>query len=506
MLNWTRKRRYSRPAAAPRARLRVEGLEERAVPAGPPLPPPVDPGAGLATVFTESNNPAPGQNAVLAFSRGADGTLTQIGTFLTHGTGQLNLPKVVGPDDSSQEVVATPDGRFLFAVNQGSNTVAAFRILGDGRLHFIGTVDSGGVQPDSLGIVGDNLYVSNRGDAANAGPGGVPAANPGTVAPNITAFTIDPNGSLDPVANSTVTLPQGTVPSQNLISRDGRFLFSDIFGVNGGTAPQSNTLAPFQIQSDGTLTLAPGGNVAAQAPGATTPPPALLGADVNPHLNIVYAGLTGLSEVAVFTYDDTGRLSFVGASAPNADGGSGPCWVAVSPDGKFLYTGDTGSDSVGVYSLANPQHPVQLQELFLGGPLTPPGSPPGTPRQTTAFQVAVDPSGRFVYAISQNTSPNGTFQEGNQLHILSVARDGTLSEPNGPTILPPGAVPGTAHPQGIAVVGGVGRSDGGGHHRGGPDSDATKTAGDRSDSFFHSLGSSSLDLSEVVDLLTRHRD
>ena len=143
--------------------------------------------------------------------------------------------------------------------------------------------------------------------------------------------------------------------------------------------------------------------------------------------------------------------------------------MAVSPDGKFLYTGDTGSDSVGVYSLANPLHPVQLQELFLGGPLTPPGSPPGTPRETTVFQVAVDPSGRFVYAISQNTSANGTFQEGNQLHILSVAPDGTLSEPNGPTVLPPGAVPGTAHPQGIAVVVGVG----GGHDReDGPHSDA----------------------------------
>jgi 6-phosphogluconolactonase (cycloisomerase 2 family) len=454
MLNWIRKRRQSRPAVAPRRpRLGVESLEERAVPAAPQVPSSAGPAAAaVATVFVESNNPEPGQNAVLAFARRADGSLQQIGTFSTHGTGQLNLPKVVGPDDSSQEVVATPDGRFLFAVNQGSNTIAAFRIRGNGGLHFLGTFASGGVQPDSIGIAGDRLYVSNRGDAANAGPGGVPAANPGSVAPNLTAFTIDPDGSLVPVPNATVTLPQGTVPSQNLITPDGRFLFSDIFGVNGGTAPQSNTLAPFQVRRDGTLRLAPGGNVAAQAPDATTAAPALLGADAHPTRNIVYAGLTGLSEVAVFTYDDTGRLSFVGTTAPNADGGRGPCWVAVSPDGKFLYTGDTGTDSVGVYSLADPLHPVQVQELFLGGPLTPPGSPAGTPRQTAVFQVAVDPSGRFVYAISQNTSADGSFQQGNQLHVLSVARDGTLSEPTGPTVFAPAAVPGTAHPQGIAVV------------------------------------------------------
>jgi 6-phosphogluconolactonase (cycloisomerase 2 family) len=476
MLNWIWKRPYRRAEARP-TRLSLENLEERAVPAKLPLS---FAGHAQAFVYTESNNPESDHNAVLAYVREANGTLTQIGTFSTHGTGQLNLPKVVGPDDSSQEVVATPDGHFLYAVNQGSNTVAAFRIRANGQLEFLGTFDSGGVQPDSIGIVdGDKLYVSNRGDAS--------ATNPGTVAPTITGFTINADGSLSPIPNSTVTFPVGTVPSQNLISPDGRFLFSDIFGV--GTAPQSNTLAPFRIGADGSLTLAPGGNVAAQAPGATTPAPALLGAATHPTRNIVYAGLTGLKEVAVFTYDDTGKLTFVGATAPNNQGGSAPCWVAVSPDGKFLYTGDTGSDSVGVYSLADPEHPVLLQEFFVGGPLTPPGSPAGTPRQTAVFQVAVDPSGRFVYAIGQNTSANGTFQEGNQLHILAVAGDGTLSEPNGPVILPAGAVPGTAHPQGIAVVARPG-------HEG------TKAA----DAFFSAAASNDADLARVLLQLTHHED
>jgi 6-phosphogluconolactonase (cycloisomerase 2 family) len=455
MLKWIWKNCSPRAAGGRRSRLHLECLEERAVPASLPLSflgdSPID--HAVATVYTESNNPESDHNAVLAYFRGADGTLTQIGAFSTHGTGQVNLPKVVGPDDSSQEVAATPNGKFLYAVNQGSNTVAAFGIRGDGSLDFIGTFDSGGVQPDSIGIANGKLYVNNKGDAT--------VVNPGTLAPTIVGFSINSDGSLAPIPNSTITLPVGTVPSQNLISPTGKLLFSDIFGVN--TAPESNTLAPFQIDGNGTLNLAPGGNVAGQAPGAATAAPALLGAAANPNLNIVYAGLTGLSEVAVFTYDSTGRLSFVGATAPNDQGGRGPCWADVSPDGKFLYTGDTGSDSVGVYSLANPLHPVLIQEFFLGGPQTPPGSPPGTAREVSAFQVAVDPSGRYVYAISQNTSANGTFQEGNQLHILAVAHDGTLSEPNGPVILPADAVPGTAHPQGIAVVSGVGKRPEHGH-------------------------------------------
>src|SRR5262245_47299145 len=157
---FTRVRTRPRP---PRARLCLEALEERAVPAGLP-PTPLDApghdlgsraGPAVTTVYTESNDPVAGQNAVLAFRRNpADGSLQQIGTFPTGGTGEPNPTQVTGPDDSDQEVVATPDGRFLFAVNQGSNSVTSFRIDRDGRLDRLGTFASGGVQPDSLGIAG----------------------------------------------------------------------------------------------------------------------------------------------------------------------------------------------------------------------------------------------------------------------------------------------------------------------------------------------------------------
>src|SRR5262249_33213752 len=165
----------------------------------------------------------------------------------------------------------------------------------------------------------------------------------------------------------------------------------------------------------------------------------------------------------------------------------------------YLYTGDTGSNSVGVYSLADPLHPVQLQEVFLGGPT-------GTPRQTGVFQVAVDPSGRFVYAINQNTSPDGSFQQGNQLHILAVASDGTLSEPTGPTLFAPGDVPGTAHPQGIAVVTRVERGPGQDHDRdrdGRKRFDAKESDAARADAFFRSAGRALLDLGAGDDRLLR---
>lgn len=431
-----------RVSDARRVRLCLEWLEERAVPASlqPGLFGSGPIGPAVTTVYTETNNPAPGQNAVLAFRENpANGGLKEIGSFKTGGTGQLNLPKVIGPDDSSQEVVATADGQFLFAVNQGSSSIASFRIDPNGSLDLIGTFDSGGVQPDSIGISGDKLYVSNRGDSA--------VGHPGTVAPNITGFTIDDDGALIPIPNSTVTFPVDTSPSQNLISRNGKLLFADIFAVPGSTAPQGNTLAPFQIQSDGALKLAPGGNV-----GAPVSPPLLLGADTNPNLPIIYAGLTAVNELGVFTFDKSGQLSFVGSTP---DQGQAICWIAVSANGKYLYSGDTGTDSVGVFSLDDPLHPVEIQEFALGGPHAPPGSPSGT-LQSNVFQIALSPDGHALYAISQSTNPTGSFPQGNQLHILSVAADGKLSEPNGPILLSTAGVPGNAHPQGIAVVAGRG--------------------------------------------------
>jgi 6-phosphogluconolactonase (cycloisomerase 2 family) len=391
--------------------------------------------SAVTTVFVETNSPIANDNAVLAFRRDASGSLHEIGKFATGGTGQINLPKVIGPDDSSQEVITTADGRFLFAVNQGSQSVTAFRIRANGGLEQIGVFDSGGVQPDSLGISGNRLFVSNRGDSA--------VGHPGTVAPNITAFTIGADGSLSPIPNSTITFPVDTSPSQNLISRDGRFLFADIFAVPGSTAAQGNTFAPFQIQDDGTLKLAPGGNV-----GAPVSPSLLLGAAVHPNLNIVYAGLTAANEIGVFTYDETGKLSFVGA-AP--DQGLAACWVAVSADGRFLYEAATGSNTVGVFSLADPLHPVEIQSFALAGPQAPPGAPAGT-RQTADFQLALDPSGRFLYVVNQNTDPKGLFPQGNQLHVLNVGADGKVSEPNAPLVFSQADVPSIAHPQGIAVV------------------------------------------------------
>jgi DNA-binding beta-propeller fold protein YncE len=171
-------------------------------------------------------------------------------------------------------------------------------------------------------------------------------------------------------------------------------------------------------------------------------PPLLLGTASHPTLNIVYAGLTGAEEVGVFTYDETGRTTFVDAVP---DAGRAACWCVVSADGKHLYVATTGSNSIGVFSLDDPLHPVQIQELTLS-------SLRNEEHPTADFQIALDPSGRSLYVVNQSRNPTGTDHGGNQLHVLSVASDGTVSEPISPIVFAPSDVPANAHPQGVAAV------------------------------------------------------
>ena len=389
-------------------------------------------------IYTETDNSNPGQNAVIAFRNDGHGKVTQFGTFKTDGTGVANPQGLLGPDDSDKEVIASPDGRLLFAVNQGSNTVAVFAVKPNGALKLVNNqaVGSGGTEPVSLSIAGNRLYVVNRGDEVQG--------QPGSIAPTITVFNIRPNGELSQDLAATTTLPVGLSPSQLLISSTGRLAFLDTFTPPPlNTVTNANEVLPFRVAADGALIPVSSGGL-----GAPVTPPLVLGLVQHPTQNIVYAGLTGASQVATFTFDGSGNLSLAGTVPVQ---GKGPCWTLVSSNGAYLYTIDTGTNSVGVFSLADPKHPVQIQEFALGGPLNSSGDP-GAALEAADFEFALDPSGNTLYVIDHQTDATGNFPQGNALHVLSVGPNGMLSESASSPLFLPTDIPAGADPQGVAVI------------------------------------------------------
>jgi len=344
------------------------------------------------------NDNTAGTNTIGAFDRHADGTLTpQAGSpFVADGAG-------TGAGLASQGALQiSPDGRFLLAVDAGSNQVSVLRIKPNGSLGLVpgGVTSSGGVLPVSVAIHGDLVYVANSGDGGS----------------NYTGFRLGPNGRLAPVAGSTVALPDGSQPGDVLFNGDGTKL--------AGTRVGTSLIDSFTVGSDGRLTAAPGSPFPAQGLGP-------FGSEfrpTNPHQLFVsnaHNADAGSGTVSAFRDSADGTLSPIGSS-PFADLQTAPCWVEISHDGHFLFTVNTGSGTISRYSIAR------------GGALTLLGSTPvGATGGVGAVDARLSPDGRTLFVDESKIGAVGAF----------AVTGGNLTElASSPTSLPTGATP-----AGIAV-------------------------------------------------------
>ena len=140
------------------------------------------------------NDNTAGTNTIAAFDRHADGSLTPLpgSPFAAGGAG-------TGTGIGSQGALQiTSNGKYLLAVDAGSNQISVLRINDDGELNPVGggPVSSGGVKPVSIAVFGSLVYVANAGDSGS----------------NYTGFRLNPGGHLRPIAGSTVALPAGSSP------------------------------------------------------------------------------------------------------------------------------------------------------------------------------------------------------------------------------------------------------------------------------------------------------
>src|SRR5258708_22397533 len=154
-------------------------------------------------VFTMNN--ASNGNEVVMFSRAANGALSFAGEAARAGLGR-------GAGLGSQGgVVLSEDHRWLFVVNAGSHEISVCAVAPEG-ITWTDKVDSGGLNPVSLAVSGNLLYVLNAGGSAGGSD-------------NITGFTVSSSGKLDPVIGSTRGLSAAaTGPAEVGFTHDGNVL------------------------------------------------------------------------------------------------------------------------------------------------------------------------------------------------------------------------------------------------------------------------------------------
>jgi 6-phosphogluconolactonase (cycloisomerase 2 family) len=377
------------------------------------------PSRARGVVYVESNDPT--GNAVLAFRRHDDGSLTPLpgSPFPTGGLG-ITPTFSLGPFDSDQEVIINREHTLLFAVNGGSDSIAVFHIHPDGSLAPVdgSPFPSGGSNPVSVGLSEEDvLCVVNQ----DQDPG-----HPGQFLPDYTSLRVTERGRLIAIPHSTFFVDAGASPSQALVSPDGGVLFgADFLG---------GLLRTFRIAENGRLV--PG--VVQPLPPAefagTGAPPDPLGLAVHPTRRLLYVDFVTINRVGVYRYTEAGDLRFVRSVA---DSGKAPCWALVNRAGTRLYASNTADASVSVFDIdRDPTEPVEIQHVSL--------------RTTgSCFQFALDPTESFLHVVTQQAAPTQD-ATANGLNVLRVADDGTLTEvPSSPTRLP---VPNLVRPQGVAAL------------------------------------------------------
>ena len=336
--------------------------------------------------YIDDNTTAPA-NTIAGFDRHADGSLTPIpgSPFLAGGKG-------LGSGLASQGAIqVTSDGRYLLAVDAGSNQVSVLRITEDGVPVLVGQpVPSGGVTPVSVAVSSTGLvYVANQG---NGGSG-------------YSGFRLHFDGSLTPVPGSTVTVPDG--------SGVGDVFFNSLGNLLVGTRTGTSMIDSFVVLPSGRLLRAPGSPFTGQGLGQ-------LGAEFSPtrpwqlFVSNAHNG-AGLGTVSAYN-DFFGQLSPI-APLPYADGQTAPCWVEISHDGRYLFTVNTGSGNISSYSI-NPDGSLALIGSFT---ITGGGAD---------IDARLSPDGKYLLV-------DGA---GHNFVSVFAVNGGSLTEvPSSPTPLPAGA-------------------------------------------------------------------
>jgi len=268
-------------------------------------------------VFVQTDNTA--GNAVVAYHRAADGTLTLAGTYPTGGVGGKLDGSVVDHLASQGSLTYDSERGLLFAVNAGSDTVSVFQVSGD-RLELRQVIWSGGAFPVSVTVHGDHVYVL---DALGGG--------------KLYGYRIA-GGHLTPIPGSSRRLGLDPTATPQFTSTPGQVAFTpDGSQVLVTTKANGNDVDVFAVRPDGRLSRSP---VVNSEPNAV---PFAISFDSAGHVLIAEAGPSAL---ATFALSAGGTLTQLAIADT---GQAATCWVA--PARGYFYTSNAGSGSVSGYTV-----------------------------------------------------------------------------------------------------------------------------------------------------------
>jgi hypothetical protein len=383
------------------------------------------------------------RNAVIHYLRAPNGALTESERVLTGGggsgvfkpiSGQASAPNAF---EGAASVIVTSDRRFLFVTNGGDNTVSSFGVGEDGKLTLLDVKRTGNVVNGQSGTAKSLAYAPSSGTLFvlhSFGPD------------HLRLMSVDNDGQLTArperyTANTAEKTER--VPTMVVLSPDEEFLIvgttfdqlptanpdgSPIIWIEGpdgapksiaSNAPDPDGLVVFPVDPHGTLGTARFHDAGAGSPFYPAflhhrPDQFVIGAAVGD--GVVLAGIDADGDIGV------GPLVPIDTSAGRP---SELCWLAVSPDDRFVFATNFGYSNICSYRIDGNVLSIAKD------PACPKVPGDGTFRALNGSVSSgpsdnwISPDGAYLYQIYGNAS---------RLVGYAVQGDGSLSEVTSATI------------------------------------------------------------------------
>ena len=327
-------------------------------------------------VFVMNNSAS--RNEVISFTRAADGSLQQAGTFATGGRGTGG---VTDPLESQGSLTLSQDHSLLFAVNGGSSEISAFQVHGS-NLALVDKKPTGGAEPNAVAQHGGLVYVLNVGGSSN-----------------VVGFTVGASGQLRQIPNSTRFLTTNNSEGASLaFSPNGQFLVV--------TERATNNIDVFQVLANGTLS--PIVVNTDSQPGAFSvtfaPNGAALVSETGP------AGGSDASTISSYSILANGTLSPISTGVATL--GNANCWNVATPNGLWVYVSNAASSTISGFHIAANGSLTPIGSTVLG--INPTGS--------GNLDIAVTADSAFLYTLNSGNGTIGVFaitQQGGALTNVS---------------------------------------------------------------------------------------
>src|SRR6516164_157863 len=312
------------------------------------------------------------KNAVIHYQRSGNGTLTEVKRVATGGAGSGTFKPISGQEsapnafEGAGSVILTADRRRLFTTNGGDNSVSSFSVDKDGRLTRLDVKRTGNPIEGRSGTAKSLAYAPSKSILYvlhSFGPD------------HLRLMSVDGQGKLTPRQERyTVNTQDKTdrVPTMAVLSPNGKFLLvgttfdrpiahvgtypdgspilwvpqpDGTYRVIASNAPDPDGLIVFPVRDDGTLGTAKFVDAKAGSP--------FYIAFLNSRPNAFVIGYAVGDGCALATIDGDGKINVGPLVKIDTSAGlpSELCWLAVSPDDRFVFATNFGYSYITCYRI-----------------------------------------------------------------------------------------------------------------------------------------------------------